>query len=295
MATDRCMLTRPFHMAAADVDFSVDIGGGPVAKSWTIGDYGCIAMAAYEFERLLKTVDAGFNVAITTAGKYNVTRPAGNFQITAMDTRQRKILGFETTNGIFVGGAQSYTADYTPLYTWFPETISRTDRNRWEHVPKIAAAKMKTGALSATETGDLEYQIELEFEMEPRYNIYRSAGRTEAEKDRSLDTFIWGHGTVVTTGVADAWPADSGYEPLDGFYFWPDFSAITELSTMDGGDAESFELTTSPEVYAWCQFDPEYLERVARRRHSLEVRRDYYGDRLPIHTVSDIPTWVTLP
>ena len=114
------------------------------------------------------------------------------------------ILGFAGGNGIFAGGASTYTADYTPLYTWFPDKV-RADRNRWGHVPTISATEMLTGALSATATGDLKYAIEMSIDVEPRYHLYRSAGRTTAEKERCLDTFVWGYGTTVDTGVADGW------------------------------------------------------------------------------------------
>lgn len=293
MATDYCVLTRPFYMDTADVDFSVDIGGGAVAKSCFTGSHASYTQLMYNFEALLDTVGV-FAVTVDSDGKIVVTRTGGNFQITAMDTRLRKILGFETTNSMFTGGAATYTADYTPLYAWFPETV-RVDRDRWAHIPTVAATEMINGSLSASSTGDVLYQIELAWEMEPRYLMYRSAGRTEVEKDRSLDTFIWGGGTVVTEGIATAPPGAAGEPPLDGFYVWPDRSEVTKLSTMDAGGADSFELTSSAEVYAWCQVDSDYLRKVARRRHSIPVLRNFYGDALPIHSVSSVPTWVVFP
>ena len=290
MASDLFVMTRPFYMAAADVDFSVDISGAPVACSATVGTYPSIPCLTWKIEeRLIALVHASFTVTYNTEFKIVIAR-TGNFQFTAIDARLRKILGFAATNQMFIGGAATYTADYTPLYTWFPERV-RFDRDRFAHVSTWKGKRMITGALSGATGGDVLYQLQAEIEDEPRYNLYRSAGRTTFEKDRSLDVFVWGYGDEVDAGCCDGWPSIQSEPALDNFYFWPDYSDLANLSTMTLGSAEDFDLTAAPSTYAWCQFESKWIEAIARRRHSAPIKRDLYGTDLPFHSVSELPAW----
>ena len=292
MASDRFVLTRPIYIDDTSKDFTVDVGGTPAAASLTTGTYPCIASVIYELEQALQGHDPNFSVTMSSDFMITISISSGTFSITWDDTRLRDILGFSGN----LTTVSSDTAPYTPLYCWFPDKV-RADRNRWVLDQKIVSRRVEvqTGATPGLTTGDEIFRLRLALNVEPAENLLRSAATTSQERDRCLEVFMLGGTTLTTTGCIHAWPGDSGEPSPAGFYFWPDYTDLDTLSSMDEGSAEDFDLASGASTYCFAQFDANFT---AEFRDALPVGRTHYNIECAIHSVSTAPygggSWVSL-
>jgi hypothetical protein len=294
MASDRFVIDSPRYLGSDSKDMTVTAGGAPTAIAMTVGTYPGTPYILDELEDKLKGVHASFEVTMDASNPMHIriANAAQNFDLTWNDTLLRDRLGY-TANFVNIAGA---TASYTPLHTWFPDKV-RADRNNWTFDQGISKrVEVGTGATPGVTIGDETWRLSFSIHAEPVENLMRSRATTIAERNRSLEAFMFGGTTLMPVGCLHSWPGDSGEPSPAGFYFWPDYSDLGELSSMDEGSAEDFYLTSGASTYCFAQFDDDF---VADFKEALSVGRTHYTIECRIHTVSTAPygggSWVTLP
>jgi hypothetical protein len=280
MASDRYVLARPIEITASNNTLTVDRGGGAAAVNLTVGVYGCIAMIMDELEDQLKAENAGWTAQLTS-DFYVVLANADDFTVVWTDTALRDLLGF--TAGLAVP-ATSFTATMIPENCWLPAKV-RADQGVWEPNLKqrFRGVRAQSGIVNGLSTGKVLYETEITQDTEFGYNLLRSKGRSAVEQKRSLETFV--------DGSRDSYPS-TGNVSTGGFYFWKDYTALDEESSMDAGDASTFNYTSGADDYVFCEFDPDWNLPTNPTMGSGHL---YYNVKIPIRT-APIPTsgWVTL-
>lgn len=276
MSSDKYVLTRPIEVTALNDDFRVDYNGAGWSNlTMEQGVYGSIATYLHRFEAQLKTVDAGFSVSLTADFYVKVEHSTNTFEIDWVETGVGAVMGFDAD---CTPVAQSFTATQIPLYCWFPDRI-RADQNPWEpnHKENYSGDSAISGIVSGLSTGKVLYTTTVKMTHQPPHTIRWTRCRSAAEQLRCLDEFL--------AGARTSYPS-SGNVRTGGFYFWPDYTECQPLASMDEGDVSTFEFTSSADVYAFCEFDPNAEVKMTP---SLRTGRVHYSVDLPIRT-STYPT-----
>jgi hypothetical protein len=227
-------------------------------------------------KELQATVDPGFSVTFTSDFYIAITHGLP-FEIDWQADNVGQILGFDSD---CTPPAQSFVATQTPRFCWLPTWV-RADQNTWSpnHNENFSGRRAQSGIVSGLQTGKVLYETTLTMDFEYGYNLRKSRCRTAAEQVRCLDYFV--------DGSRAAYPG-SGNVPVGGFYFWPDYTDIDCLASMDEGDASTFNYTSGADTYVFCEFDPKFNVSVDP---GLPVGHDYYNVKIPIRTSAIDTSW----
>jgi hypothetical protein len=276
MASDRFVLTRPIEVGDANDGFRVDYdGGGWSNLTITQGVYGSIATFMQEVETKLDTVNANFSVSLSSDFFINITNSTATFKIDWQADTVGQTLGFDADCEPV---AQVFTATQIPRYCWLPTNV-RDDRNTWSpnHTNNFKGAPSQSGIVSGLSSGKVLYFIKVVVPMEYVYNLRQTHCRTAAEQVRCLDYFL--EGSRVSN-------PSSGNVSSGGFYFWPDYTDVDCLASMDAGDVTTFNYTSGADTYVFCEFDPSFDAKI---KSALPAGWTYQTIEIPIQT-SAYPT-----
>ncbi len=276
MASDRFVLTRPIEVTSANDGFRVDYnGGGWDALTLTQGVYGSIATYAKEVETQLDTVNAGFDVSFTSDFYITISHTTNTFKIEWTEAGSGQVLGFDAACEPV---AISFTATQIPRYCFLPTRV-RGDLNTWEpnFGEQFKGIPAQSGIVSGLSTGETLYSTKVTLPYEPAENLKHTLCTTAAEKVRCLDEFV--------IGSRVSYPSSGNVSP-GGFYFWPDYTDVDVLASMDGGDCTTFNYVSSPDEYVFCEFDPTWTVPTTE---GLDNANTYRNVDIPIKT-STYPT-----
>ena len=184
-------------------------------------------------------------------------------------------------------GALEYTMDYRPEYCWVP-TYQNANQNRWLPVHKdlFAGTMGKTGIVAGIATGPTVYYKDLTFTNEPAVNVFEDAATIAHHSKKHIDYFV--------RQSLQSYPTDTAYPSTKGFFYFDDWQQTGNIpGGTDGTTTTSmginFNLASSPDRFAYCQFDPSGLSAVPTASAPSGIT--YYNVRFRIHTIETMPTW----
>lgn len=274
MASDECAFLRPIVIDSDNN--SVSVGG--VSETIGQGVYPNVAALLNELNAETAGYTWGFSAHGTPNDPFRISVEGGGvFAVTWIDTALRDLLGF-TGN---LSGEASYTATYAPQNCWLP-TRSRADNGEWTKDLKMqwSGIEGRSGAVAGLRSGAGVYRTSLDFEALGAAEVLYSRCTSAIQQVRCLEYFV--------EQTRECWSSVNNPSP-SGFYFYPDWTNITvaATSTFDSGDASKFNYSSSPDIYAFCQFDSDWFPRI---KPTLSVRSDYFDVSVDIHAAT-APTW----
>jgi hypothetical protein len=267
--SQRPYFARPIEFISAGTDFAFGATPGAI----TSGVYANIISLFREFaDQAGTSVD---DVGMTDDLKLKF-KAGDTLTLTWRNTTLRNSFGF-TGASLAITDGSWYTATYTPLYIWYPER-QKADQSVFRRDPKdqFIGGKSLTGNLAGIGTGSTKYYRTMRFVNELGSRLGYELAESTADALRCLELFF--------QDSINAAPTVSTHPCTKGFWYYDDVNEFIADCTMTGsewGDSGGvqFALSSSPDTYVFCMFDPLGLSEwdksptfsVSRLRYTVEV------------------------
>ncbi len=274
MASDRFGLFRPIEITASENTFT--IGGS--TKTIDSGGYGSLLQLLWEIDDQSGATYT-WSLDATDNYKVKVSGSAGNFAVVWDDHNLRDILGFSEDD---LSGADSYTADDYPQYTFVP-TYPRSDQGGLaiHHGKTSRGVNGADGNLTSIAATPIRREMTIDIPFEHAVRVLDEHGATAYDINSNWETFIHGART--------AQPSTAANPAMNGFYFYPDVDDAALIQAPDSGGVQ-FGLSAGADAYVWCAM---LAGSTPRPTVAVDSSRLYYNMALRVMTAV-APTWVTL-
>ena len=185
--------------------------------------------------------------------------------------------------------AVSIDMEFRPENVWVP-TYQKANQGRWwsDHADLFSGTQGKTGIVAGNTVGPAIYYRTLEFINEPAVNLFDDAATAAHLKKKNLDYFV--------QQSLQSYPTVTTYPSTKGFFYFDDWQnadgddipgGTTGTSTTSLGI--NFDYSSSPSLFAYCQFDPRGIRAAPRPASPSGI--SYYNVSFLIHTIELMPTW----
>jgi hypothetical protein len=317
MTTYKPILMRPVEVVTGTNDtIKVKTSGAGSYESVVIdpGVYASIFGVIWEFASGIGS--AGGSVDFTswaiedgsdTDGKYLYSKLTfvGNHVILIDQEETARMLGWGLNTSTASSAAAVHSFDYQPGYCWIPRfQVANQGRFYRRLSEEFAGKKTKTGTLAGNSTGPTLNYRGLEFQNEKAYNLVDEGATKNLYYDGSHPTKNLQY--FVKEAMTSA-PTVAGNPSTRGFWYAPNWNDIlgTISASNQGPSTETspidyttdigikFDLATSPDKWAFCQFEEAAIPQPDDT--GVPTGRELYNQaNIAIHT-ADYPTFAVTP
>lgn len=271
-------LIRPIEITDDEKNFTVVHTFGTENITLDTGVYASILTLVKHISAKLTDADAFLSCYLSADHKVVIASSApapGITDVTWTDPGLAVILGYRSN--LVSGSTHTYTATYTPLYTWLPSYHS-ADAGRFWSDPQFAGGVSTAGVLSGISLTENLRRRKISWDAQEATNVAEEAAEDSfslggttyyPERDRCFEYFV--------RQARSASPSTSYAEGLSlkGCYYVPNINIYTGSSpsvaipaSMDGG-GHLFYLSSSPDRYIWCTIDKALSEPAVTVANSI--------------------------